>query len=126
MAEERRGGEERRGRGWRAGAQLAGTEASPIWISQAVSSACSLTFLLRASRWAGPAAGPGFPCSLGAALLEGPAGVGTVTVAKCANFVPLSLGQGEPWRLATDTGKCLLDGNSMGFVHLFSIMTDSI
>lgn len=94
---ERRKGEKGQRVACRGPTQLAGTEASPIRISQAVPSACGRTFLRAAGgqgQW--PAPGPLLARSSPAC---GPAGVGTVTVAKCANLChcPQAKGSHGDW-----------------------------
>lgn len=65
------------------------------------SSASGLTFPL-ASQWAGPTAGSGLPCSLEKPCLR-PRRRWHGDSNQVCKLVPLSPGQGEPWRLANMT-----------------------
>lgn len=116
---------EAEGRRQRGPTLLAGTEASPISISQAAS--LCLRPHLPSGQWVGRASGwPWAPLLVQSGPACSPAGVGTVTVAKCANLChcPQARGSHGDWLIRHR--KMFADGNSMGFVHLFLHHDDSI
>ena len=95
---ERRRGKKRQRVACRGPTQLAGMEASPIRISQAVS--LSLQPHLPSGQSVGRASGrPRVPLLARSSPACGPAGVGTVTVAKCANLChcPQAKGSHGDW-----------------------------
>lgn len=114
-AERRTGGDAGRGRGERTGRGRGGRERRPSRERQEArgpprsagteadqpASARGLTFP-PASQWAGPAASAGLPRSLRAARLR-PCRRWHGDSSQVCKLVPLSPGQGEPWRLANMT-----------------------